>query len=369
MNFNFGENLKTLRLSKKFTQEQVAEYLGVSAQSVSRWECGATMPDIMLLPQIARLFSTSTDELLGVNEEEKKKEIEKFFEQYRSLSSLGKTNERYILSKEMFEKCPNEKGVIIDYINSSRAKAFLDDTTDKEKEMLLENALSISKLGYETFSEIKDKSMFVYNISIIYYELEDKENAIKWAKKLPCNTYSSDNALSFVLEKEEKIKHLQYKIQNSFEVLLRDIFILCDVDYFNESTPYEYWERVEIMKKLIKFIELFFENGDYGFGNIALSNYNRIIAACYANCKMSDETIEYLEKSIKFAELADNCQSFKHTSLIVRDLEYDPKSIIKNCEFTERSSTLSRLENQERYDFLRENERFISIINRLKQEV
>ena len=38
----FSDNLRRLRLDKKFTQEQAAEALGVSPQSVSRWECGPT---------------------------------------------------------------------------------------------------------------------------------------------------------------------------------------------------------------------------------------------------------------------------------------------------------------------------------------
>ncbi len=42
MNDNFSKNLRKLRLEKKLTQEQVAEKLGVSAQSVSRWETGGS---------------------------------------------------------------------------------------------------------------------------------------------------------------------------------------------------------------------------------------------------------------------------------------------------------------------------------------
>ena len=42
MNDNFSKNLRKLRLEKKLTQEQVAEKLGVSAQSVSRWETGVS---------------------------------------------------------------------------------------------------------------------------------------------------------------------------------------------------------------------------------------------------------------------------------------------------------------------------------------
>lgn len=61
--FNFGNNLKRLRLSKKYTQEQVAEKLNVSSKAVSRWECGTAMPDVMLLPEIARLYCVTVDEL------------------------------------------------------------------------------------------------------------------------------------------------------------------------------------------------------------------------------------------------------------------------------------------------------------------
>ena len=56
-------NLRRLRLAKKLTQEQLAEQLGVSAQSVSRWETGATYPDVMLLPEMARLFGVLVDDL------------------------------------------------------------------------------------------------------------------------------------------------------------------------------------------------------------------------------------------------------------------------------------------------------------------
>lgn len=59
----FSNNLKKLRREKNFTQEQVAEKLGVTAQTVSRWECGTTFPDVMLLPEIARLYCVTIDDL------------------------------------------------------------------------------------------------------------------------------------------------------------------------------------------------------------------------------------------------------------------------------------------------------------------
>lgn len=58
----FSKNLKKFRLQKKYTQEQVAEILGVSTHTVSRWERNTTLPDITLLPQIANLYCVTIDD-------------------------------------------------------------------------------------------------------------------------------------------------------------------------------------------------------------------------------------------------------------------------------------------------------------------
>ncbi|MCL2665185.1 MAG: helix-turn-helix domain-containing protein [Defluviitaleaceae bacterium] len=54
---HIAENLKTLRKGKDLTQEEAAEILGVSPQSVSKWERGTAYPDIALLPALAKEFA------------------------------------------------------------------------------------------------------------------------------------------------------------------------------------------------------------------------------------------------------------------------------------------------------------------------
>ena len=53
MKLRIGENIKSLRKARDITQEALAEMLGVSCQSVSRWELGTCYPDMELLPAIA----------------------------------------------------------------------------------------------------------------------------------------------------------------------------------------------------------------------------------------------------------------------------------------------------------------------------
>lgn len=63
----FSKNLKRLRLAKNMTQEQAAEALGVSTQTVSRWECNTTLPDVTILPQISALYCVTIDDLYKEN--------------------------------------------------------------------------------------------------------------------------------------------------------------------------------------------------------------------------------------------------------------------------------------------------------------
>lgn len=60
-----GQKIHTLRRNKNLTQAQLAEALSVSAQSVSKWENHLSVPDISLLPMIARFFGITMDELFG----------------------------------------------------------------------------------------------------------------------------------------------------------------------------------------------------------------------------------------------------------------------------------------------------------------
>lgn len=62
---SLGEVLKAHRTECKMTQEFVAEYMGVSRQTVSKWETGVNEPSTSNLFQLAKLFGVSADELLN----------------------------------------------------------------------------------------------------------------------------------------------------------------------------------------------------------------------------------------------------------------------------------------------------------------
>ncbi|MBR5515144.1 MAG: helix-turn-helix transcriptional regulator [Clostridia bacterium] len=84
MNENIGINIKELRQKANMTQNMLAEKLGVSFQSVSRWETGTSYPDITLLPLIASVFDVTIDSLFGISTNEVDNRIKEFYNCRRS---------------------------------------------------------------------------------------------------------------------------------------------------------------------------------------------------------------------------------------------------------------------------------------------
>ena len=65
-----GKYIMILRKAKRYTQQRLADKLGVSHQAVSLWERGASMPDIAVLPALARALGTTADKILSASNDD-----------------------------------------------------------------------------------------------------------------------------------------------------------------------------------------------------------------------------------------------------------------------------------------------------------
>ena len=75
MKLTIGEKITLLRKERNITQTELAEYLFLAPQTVSRWEAGGGTPEITLLPKIAAFFGVSIDELFGVTSIERAEDL------------------------------------------------------------------------------------------------------------------------------------------------------------------------------------------------------------------------------------------------------------------------------------------------------
>ena len=75
MKLTIGEKIALLRKEKNITQTELAEYLSLAPQAISRWEVGNGAPDIALLPRIAAFFGVSIDDLFGLTNLERAEDL------------------------------------------------------------------------------------------------------------------------------------------------------------------------------------------------------------------------------------------------------------------------------------------------------
>ena len=103
---SIGTTIKKLRRERSITQEQLAEYLGISTGAVSQWECDRTVPDITQIPILANIFEVSADILLeiDVGKSKRAKEIVHFERQCDMLHNQGKNEDRLLLCREMVKR-------------------------------------------------------------------------------------------------------------------------------------------------------------------------------------------------------------------------------------------------------------------------
>ena len=134
MNIYFGENLKKLRKERDLTQENLADFLGVTFQAVSKWERGEGYPDITILPDIASFFDVTVDDLLGINQAMNEEKLSSLIEEYDSLSNEQSRKEMLEKMKQIssndFRVLLRELGYLVHFSdlkeNSAKIKATYD---------------------------------------------------------------------------------------------------------------------------------------------------------------------------------------------------------------------------------------------------
>ena len=133
-----SENILRMRREKKITQEELADFIGVTKASVSKWETRQSMPDIMLLPQLASFFQVTVDELLGYEPQLSREQIRYKYRQLSEDFAEKPFEEVFARSRELVKKyyaCyPFLLQVCVLWLNHF----MLAQTQERQKEILEE---------------------------------------------------------------------------------------------------------------------------------------------------------------------------------------------------------------------------------------
>lgn len=168
-----SENLKKYRLSKNLTQEDIAEYLNITPQSVSKWERGESYPDITFLPALANIFETSIDLLIGmdtIRAEQTLYNIHKTATEFQRNGDYASAEKVY---RDALLIYPNKSGMILGLAGVLALQGKSEEAIE-----LMERGLPIS-------TNEKQKATMRTTLCFLYLKCGRKDKAYALASELP----------------------------------------------------------------------------------------------------------------------------------------------------------------------------------------
>ena len=257
MSFNISEKIKALRKEKGISQEKLAQYMGVSFQAISKWENGNTSPDISLLPDLARFFGVTVDELLSVE----KLDEEKLFEEYRQKAyELFRNNKRaedLEVWLEAYKKMPNNIQV-----KEMLMSAYSDTDKIRYKNEIIELGTEI----YNSDAGSYYKGQAIREIAKAYAENGNMELAEKWCYRSYQLMHSSDVLAIEISKGDELLRNVSFYTHWALRQLPYIAFRLHD----DEEVSLSKKQKQDIYKTIANIYDVVYKNDDMSFESLRL---------------------------------------------------------------------------------------------------
>ena len=347
MKLNIGETIKKLRKERDITQEEFAEVLGVSCQSVSRWENNSCYPDIELIPTIAAFFDISTDKLMGIDEVAETKAVDQYLKDFQAAISIGNIDECIRIARAGAAEFPNNYTLL----NKLMYALFVATSDDADivdwKENRQKYDAEIVALGERIVkycSDAKIKLEATNRLAFHHSEMGRKDIALSIYETLPSISDGKEWDIWWSLTDEEKLPHTRK-------------FIL-DSCYAEDAL--KVFEKISVLDNLIY---------DDSLHNQTWNNarYYCFYAKCLVQLNRFDEAIKQLELSVKSAIAFDNRpEEIKTNSLLLGE------RVCKRTDFETADSRPFRQRVREvwlaekEFDAIRDTEGFKAILEQLK---
>lgn len=361
---NIGETLKKLRRENNMTQEQLAEYLNISTQAVSKWETHLSLPDITLIPMLANIFDTSADVLLGIDISAKEKRIQDVVDRAEKYLYTGYHVKAAEIFREGLKEYPNSYKIMNGLMHCIWKERDDQKTEDKRNEMTKE----VISLGEKILAECTDDALRHNAIQILCYTYPDAgetEKAVALAKKMPHTGLSSQNLLSQIYSGNKRFETRRSNLFESIGFLILDM--TCNSGPLDDgSRPHTTEDVIVIRKKVIAILETMIEDGNYGFYRQTMTWTYIDMAVFYARLKKYDSAIENLklaaEHSIKYDEEYD--PDTEYTCLLFRGMKFG--GVLHHIAENESMHQLNEMKDSA-FDPIRQNKDFIEIEEKLKK--
>lgn len=230
-----GEKIASLRKQQNLTQEQLAKALDISVPAVSKWEHGATLPDISLLAPIARMLHTDINDLFSFEKDITEKEVDVFLEQVRATCESQGFQAGMEQAFGLLKEYPNNPYLKLKIANAVVLYAYTAMDEEEQFEEWAEKSTALLEEVYRDKNlpdspEIHAAAAIV--LSSRYIQTGKLKEAEQLLENIPLEKYNAERMLPRVYLEQGKLKQAR-KRTKSIQVrdlsnLLDDIKVLFD---------------------------------------------------------------------------------------------------------------------------------------------
>ncbi|MBE6813766.1 MAG: helix-turn-helix transcriptional regulator [Ruminococcaceae bacterium] len=364
MKLNIGETIKRLRKEREITQEEFAEVLGVSCQSVSRWENHLCYPDIELIPTIAAFFGISTDRLMGLDETKEMQAVNKYLDAFQIAVNKGNLDECITIARKGVAEFPNNYVLLNKLMYALFGSGDDDGNIPEWKENMEKYDAEIIALGERIIKYCPDINLRLEAASRLAFHhiLHDRKELGKQIyATFPSMEFCKERQMWWALEKDEELPFLRNAIKQSYEFLKSFIWLLADADVVDAETELIAISKIFELEKLI----LDGNRPQNAWGDVWL---NFDIAKRYALMEDFDNTFRFLHSAVSSAKAFDSRpDEQKYTAVLVgeiteRKLDFETSDTRPLCEILRDKWLI-----HDELDPVRETEEFKAIIKELSE--
>ena len=364
MKLNIGETIKRLRKEREITQEEFAEVLGVSCQSVSRWENNSCYPDIELIPVIASFFGISTDKLMGIDEITEKENIEKYLERFQKAISKGELDECIAIAREGVKEYPNSYILLDKLMFALFASGDNSGNIPEWEENMAKYDAEITALGERIMKHCPDITIRLSATARLAFNHVlhgRREIGRKLYETLPSMELCKERQILWALEKDEELPFLRAAIKQSYELLKSFIWSLADADVVDAQTELNAINKIFELENLI----LDGKRPKNSWGDVWL---DFDIAKRYALIGDIANTFKHLHLAVSEAKAFDNRpDEQKYNAVLVgeiteRKLDFETSDTRPLCEILRDKWLI-----HDELDTVRDTDEFKAILKELSQ--
>lgn len=365
MKLRIGENIKSLRKAADITQETLAEMLGVSCQSVSRWELGVCYPDMELLPALAQIFHCSTDSLLGMEDSVEKAKTAQYLDRFQAAINKGQIDDCISIAREGVAELPNNYALLNKLMYALFVSGDEDGNIPEWKENMEKYDEEIVALGERIRKYCPDQNIRLEataRLAFQHMEMGRKAIGRSIYETLPPKKFCRENQIWWGLEEAEKEPFLRKEILRDYESLSGNIWTLSNLN----SIPAR--DSIKMIEKIFALDQLIYDGNppqdDWGAARMRCD-----LAKMYAKLGQRQLMYRHLRAAAQAAEAFElRPEIQKRASLLLGTVEEN------SIEYeTDDSRPLTEIMRDKwlsdsSFDPYREEEEFREIINSLTIE-